>query len=138
MYSLEKRHRSADLDQGDPEHLDRVATETTWDDLKKVPFKGSQEDLNDTLRRLNDAIDGLSNKTDDETASDPYYEKRKQQLLDEMKDISKFGGNNSNDGLDENKSAVEEFNNLANGSDHKESESEDEFKKQLSDIDSSF
>lgn len=99
-----------------------------------MPFKGSQEDPNVALRKLNDAINSLSSKTDDETASDSYFEKRKQQLLDETKNISRFG----KDSLNENKSAVEEFNDLVNGSDYKELESEDEFKKRLFDIDRSF
>lgn len=39
MHSLEKSHRSTDLDQVDPEHLDHEAAETTWDDLKKCRLK---------------------------------------------------------------------------------------------------
>ena len=42
MRSLEKMHRNRDLDQVDPEHINRVEKETTWDDLKNVPFMGGQ------------------------------------------------------------------------------------------------
>lgn len=39
MRSLEGgRHH--DLDQVDPEHVNKIGRETSWDDLKDVPFRG--------------------------------------------------------------------------------------------------
>ena len=55
MRSLESR-RHHDMDQVDPEHVNRISRETTWDDLKNVPFVGDNQEKRreDILKRMDD------------------------------------------------------------------------------------
>ena len=55
MRSLEgSRHH--DLDQVDPEHVNKSGRETSWDDLKDVPFRGesrySKEEIMQEMDKL--------------------------------------------------------------------------------------
>ncbi len=56
MRSLESR-RHHDLDQVDPEHMSRETRETSWDDLKNVPFSGEPKHLSrdEVLQKMNEA-----------------------------------------------------------------------------------
>jgi hypothetical protein len=55
MRSLESS-RHHDLDQVDPEHVNKIGRETSWDDLKDVPFRGesrhSKEEIMQEMDRL--------------------------------------------------------------------------------------
>ena len=67
MKSLESRHRSADLDQRDPEHISKISEEDPWGSLGNVPFAGDRKPKPvssvEEMRRL---LDSLPNDVDDE------------------------------------------------------------------------
>ena len=56
MRSLESS-RHHDLDQVDPEHVGKIGRETSWDDLKNVPFSGESKHLSrdEVLQRMDEA-----------------------------------------------------------------------------------
>lgn len=70
MKSFERSYKSADLDQVNPEHLNRETVEFSWDGLGKVPFNGNQK--SNQVRVI-------------------ASEKAKQRVLDSMKDVGSFG-----------------------------------------------
>lgn len=43
MRSFERSHKSTDLDQVDPEHLNHEISGFSWDDLSKISFNGNQK-----------------------------------------------------------------------------------------------
>lgn len=98
MKSFEKSHKSADLDQVNPEHLNRETAEFSWDDLSKVPFSGNQKnsqvnskDAVKAARDLKAMVDSLPSDRDDETERAIATEKAKQRVLDSMRDVGSFG-----------------------------------------------
>ena len=56
MRSLESS-RHHDLDQVDLEHVNKIGRETSWDDLKDVPFRGESRHLSrdEVLQRMDEA-----------------------------------------------------------------------------------
>lgn len=98
MKSFERSHKSVDLDQVNPEHLNRETAEFSWDDLSKVPFNGNQKsnqvnskDAVKAARDLRDMVDSLSSDRNNETERAIAVEKAKQQVLDSMRDVGSFG-----------------------------------------------
>lgn len=133
MRSLEKSHRSTDIDQVDPEHINRVAAESSWDDLSKVPFSGNQqqtqENNKDAIENLKGLIDRLT--TDDETIQSKREEEARQRAQDLFQEMDRIGsfGKNARSG---NKFSTKEANEA------KEAGKDDITHHDLSDISASF
>lgn len=51
MRSFERSHKSTDLDQVDPEHLNHEISGFSWDDLSKISFNGNQKKQADRFKR---------------------------------------------------------------------------------------
>lgn len=135
MKSFERSHRSADLDQRNPEHLNRETAEFSWDDLSKVPFRGNQQNgrINSkeavkSVKEMKAIIDSLPSDVDDETkraAAAVEARRQVQETFDRMRDIGSFGrGSRSNE---RSASPTEE-----------RPTDEDDFNKSLPDISATF
>lgn len=132
MRSLEKSHRSADIDQIDPEHTNRA--EFSWDDLKKVPFNNSQQQ---SSKRTTDTTESLKNIIDDLPTNDKVLQSNKEEearqrvqaVLQKMDGIGAFGKEANSSGL-----STQEFNDRIRS---RQEASRDDDKK-LSDISTSF
>lgn len=86
MRSIEKT-RSRDLDMVDPEHLNKVGRESSWDDLKNVPFAGNQsQSLNSDIEKIKDLINSLP--TDNEQLESP---EKRAEIFSKMEEVGSFG-----------------------------------------------
>ena len=75
MRSLEGgRHH--DLDQVDPEHMNKIGREISWDDLKDVPFSGEPKRSREELMQEMDRIAAFGQKT---------QERPKEESVDDFK-----------------------------------------------------
>ena len=135
MRSLERSHKSADMDQVNPEHTNRETAEFSWDDLSKIPFSGnrqqSSENTTDTVESLKETIDGLS--TDDETIQTNREEearRRVQDVFQKMDSVGSFGKNARSGNMSSTK---EEFDKKL-----RETNKDDSSSQNLSDISATF
>ena len=97
MRSLEKSHRNADMDQADPEHINRETTEFSWDDLKTVPFSGDRQQLSENANAaesLKDMIDSLPvDEEMEKTQREEDARRRVQDVFRKMNNAASFGEN---------------------------------------------
>lgn len=133
MKSLERSHKSHDLDQRDPEHLSHETREFSWDDLSKVPFRGAQQnkqgdskDVVKSVKEMKSTIDSLPSNADDTIKQVAAVEARRQvqEAFGKMQDIGSFGRDSRNG---RNASSTKE-----------QLTDKDDFDKNLSDISATF
>lgn len=67
MRSLESS-RHHDLDQVDPEHVSRETRETSWDDLKNVPFGGEPTPSKDEVLKRMDEVSKFGHSSQEKPA----------------------------------------------------------------------
>ncbi|MBR3324228.1 hypothetical protein IKG24_01670 [Candidatus Saccharibacteria bacterium] len=134
MKSFERSYRSADLDQRNPEHLNRETAEFSWDDLSKVPFRGNQQngqvnskDAVKSVKEMKAIIDSLPSDVDDEikrAAGAVEARRQAQETFNKMRDVGSFGRGSRNE------------RNIPPAKEHPIDE--DDFNKSLSDISATF
>ena len=89
MRSLESR-RHHDMDQVDLEHVSRIGRETTWDDLKNVPFMGDDPDKKkEALLKRMDEIGSFGRGTRVESVSAPDVNRSEEQRAKDEEDYNK-------------------------------------------------
>ena len=78
MRSLESS-RHHDLDQVDPEHVNKISRETSWDDLKDVPFRGESRHSKEEIMQEMDRLAAFGRKVE---------KKPKEESIDDYKGMS--------------------------------------------------
>ncbi len=135
MRSLERIHKGKDIDQVDPEHTKRLTAEISWDDLRKVPFRGNQQQslgsAIDSVKSLNELIDSLP--TDDETIQSNGVEEARRRVQDVFQGMDSVGSFGKNARSGNMPSTNEEFDKKL-----REASKDDSSSQSLSDISNTF